>query len=68
MSGMFVNITLSTANYNALLVGWEAQSVQTGVALHGGNSKYTAAPSDAATARAALIADHSWVITDGGPV
>lgn len=62
---MFDGVTLSTANYDALLIGWEAQAVQNNVTFHGGNSKYSAGA--AATARAALIADHSWTITDGGP-
>jgi surface protein len=65
MISMFLDVTLSTANYDALLVGWEAQAVQNNVTFSGGNSTYTAA-SAAATARAALIDDHSWTITDGG--
>ena len=62
---MFNNATLSIANYNALLVGWEAQSVQGNVVFSGGDSKYDAG--SPATARAALISDHTWTITDGGP-
>jgi surface protein len=65
MMNMFFDSTLSTANYDALLYGWGAQSVKNNVTFHGGNSKYTAG-STAASARAALIADHSWTITDGG--
>lgn len=57
-------VTLSTANYNALLIGWEAQAVQNNVTFHGGNSKYSAGA--VATARQALIDDHNWSITDGG--
>ncbi len=64
MTEMFLNITLSTANYDALLVGWEAQAVQDNVIFSGGNSKYSAGA--AATARQALIDDHTWTITDGG--
>lgn len=64
---MFLNVTLSTVNYDALLVGWEAQSVMNTVTFHGGNSTYTGAGAGG-TARAALIADHSWTITDGGSV
>jgi hypothetical protein len=60
---MFTSVTLSTANYDALLIGWEAQAVQNNVVFNGGGSKYSAG----AAARAALIADHSWSITDGGP-
>ncbi len=66
-----LGVTLSTANYSALLVGWEAQNPNNTVTFHGGNSLYDAAPSAAATARAHLIlavgsGGHSWTITDGG--
>jgi surface protein len=64
-SNMFQSVTLDTTDYDALLTGWEGQAVQNGVAFAGGNSKYSAgAP---ATARQALIDDHLWTITDGGP-
>lgn len=66
-TNMFNNITLSTTNYDALLVGWESQSVQNNVTFSGGNSTYTSAGAGG-TARAALIADHTWTITDGGGV
>lgn len=65
MALMFEGGGLSTSNYDALLVGWEAQAVQSNVNFHAGSSTYSSgAP---ATARAALIADHYWTITDGGP-
>lgn len=65
-NGFMQNATgLSTANYDATLVGIEAQAVNNNVTIHFGGSTYTAA-SAAATARAALIADHTWTITDGG--
>ena len=65
MENMFLNITLSTANYNALLIGWEGQVEQPNVTFSGGNSTYNAgAP---ATAKAALVAN-GWIITDGGQV
>lgn len=62
---MLRDATLSVANYDALLIGWEGQAVQDSVTFHGGDSKYTGG-GVAATARADLIADHSWDITDGG--
>ncbi len=71
-SDMFRQVTtLSTANYSALLVGFEAQDPNDDVVFHGGNSKYDAAPSAAATARAHLAlatgsGGHSWIITDDG--
>ena len=58
-------VTLSTANYDALLIAWDAQSVSSGESLHFGSSKYTASGT-AATARANLISSDSWTITDGG--
>jgi len=57
--------TLSTANYDALLIGWNAQSVVSGLNADFGNSKYTGG-ADAAAARANLISSDSWTITDGG--
>ena len=33
------NVTLSPTNYDALLVGWDAQDLQTGVTFGGGDSK-----------------------------
>lgn len=62
---MFLNITLSTANYDALLIGWEGQVEQPNVVFHGGSSQYSAGA--AATAKAALQAN-GWTITDGGQV
>jgi len=67
MTYMFRGVTLQTANYDALLIGWGAQSVQSGVVFHGGNSKYTAG-GVAEAARTHLISVHGWVITDGGAV
>jgi surface protein len=55
----------STTNYNLLLPAWDAQSVLNNVSFHGGSAQYSAgAP---ATARANLIANHTWTIVDGGP-
>ena len=64
MEIMLVGVTLTTINYSNILVAFEAQAVLNNVLLHGGNSQYSVGA--AATARAALIADHSWTITDGG--
>ena len=65
------NSTLSPTNYDALLTGWNAQNLQTGVLFHGGNSKYS---SDVAhTARENMKATtgnggDNWTIGDGGRV
>ena len=62
-TNMFYGITLSTANYDALLNGWAAQTLHSGVPFDGGNSQYCAG----AAARAGMMAaPNSWVITDGG--
>ena len=67
MSYMFSNVTLSTTNYNALLIGWAVQPVQQDVIFDGGNSQYTIATAGAA--RTTLTsAPNIWVITDGGGI
>ena len=65
-TAFLLGVTLSVANYESLLVGWEANTHNSTVTFHGGNSQYND-PSAAATARAALVTD-SWTITDGGAV
>ena len=67
--------TLSIANYDALLIGWNAtlQSAYpfstigypTNISFSGGDSQYTGGGA-AASARANLINRFSWTITDGG--
>ncbi|BCE00166.1 BspA family leucine-rich repeat surface protein [Marinicellulosiphila megalodicopiae] len=67
MEHMFDRVTLSTEHYDALLISWSAQDVQTHVRFSGGNSQYT--PNSAASAaRDVLISVYKWRITDGGPV
>ena len=63
MDNMFFNVTLSTPNYDDLLLGWSQLSLQNGVTFDGGNSKY----SNAAAARQSIITNFAWTITDGGP-
>jgi len=62
LNSMFRNVTLSTQNYDGILIGWESQIVNQGLTLDGGNSKYCTG----ATARQSLIDDDLWTITDGG--
>ena len=57
--------SLSTADYDDVLVNWEAQDVNDNVTIGFNNSTYTAG-SAAETARTALVEEHGWVITDGG--
>ena len=60
---MFQGTALSSENYDALLAGWAAQSLQTGVNFHGGNSQYCATDEHHNT----LTQTYGWDITDGGP-
>ena len=64
MVSMFDGVTLSTPNYNSLLIGWDALELYDGVTFSGGSSKYS--PGAAATAKANIISADSWTITDGG--
>mgnify|MGYP000247615348 CR=1 FL=1 len=59
---MFSGAKLSIPNYDALLIGWNAQGLQSGVEFHGGNSIYCAGDA----ARANMIATDTWSITDAG--
>lgn len=70
------SVTLSTTNYNALLIGWEA-SLQSAypsgtdypytISIDFGSSQYTLGGS-AETARTSLINNFGWTITDGGGI
>jgi len=60
-------VTLSTVNYDALLIGWEAQAPTTGHSISFGYSKYTLG-STAEAARTSLISTYGWTITDGGGI
>jgi len=67
MNNMFTGAQLSTANYDALLIGWSTISsnetpLKPNVNFSGGNSKYC----NGASARASIISTYSWTITDGG--
>jgi len=66
--------TFSTTNYDAILIGWEATLQATypngsgytpSITIDFGSSQYTGGGT-AATARASLISNFGWGITDGG--
>jgi len=59
---MFASTTLSTSNYDALLIGWDAQTLQPNVTFDGGSSKYC----NSAAARVNMVSSDNWTITDGG--
>ena len=63
-SNMFFGVTLSEARYGELLVALDGQTLQSGVAFHGGNATLT--NPTYTTARTSLEgAPDLWVITDG---
>tara|TARA_R110000751_G_scaffold6756_4_gene28553 strand:- start:89 stop:889 length:801 start_codon:yes stop_codon:yes gene_type:complete len=64
-SNAFSGGGLSTANYDLLLNAWSTQTVQTGVPLSVGSTKYTIATSGAA--RTTLVGK-GWSISDGGGI
>jgi len=64
MDDMFDGVTLTRDNYEALLIGFDSQSLESGVSFDGGNSKYCT--SSAKTARTSIIDNDSWTIVDGG--
>ena len=60
--------SFSTTNYDLLLVGWSAQTLQNGVVFNAGTTTQYSAGA-ATTARGVLESTpNNWVITDGGQV
>ncbi|WP_298497758.1 BspA family leucine-rich repeat surface protein [uncultured Algibacter sp.] len=62
MRRMFYGVTLSTANYDAILLGWASQNPKKLTSFDGGNSKYC----NSEDARNTLRNVYNWTITDGG--
>jgi hypothetical protein len=62
---MFKDVNLSTTNYDNLLIGWNAQTLQQNVEFSAGNSKYST--SSGATPRQSIIDTYHWTIIDRGP-
>jgi surface protein len=63
-TGMFMGVKLSTDNYEGLLVGWGSQELQPNVFFDGGQSTYCS--DESATARANMVENDLWSISDGG--
>ena len=61
----FTGTSMSQANYDALLIAWAAQSVQSSVTF-ATSAQFTAGGA-ASSARATLVRTYNWTITDGGP-
>jgi len=54
---------LSTTNYDATLIAWALQPLNTGLSINFGGSQFT---ESAYASRFSLINDDSWTIVDGG--
>ena len=74
MTNFLFAIGLSTSNYDAILIGWEATlqaaypsgtGYSANINVNFGSSEYTGGGA-AATARASLISTFGWTISDGG--
>ena len=62
MSGMFSNTSLTTSNYDKILIGWNSRpSLQNNVTLDS-----SAGYCDSVTQRQNIINTYSWTINDGG--
>ncbi len=62
MNNMFANSALSTENYDSLLQGWSNLNLQDGVEFSVGSTQYCYGQA----ARASIISNYGWNITDGG--
>ena len=62
MSSMFSGVTLSTANYDAMLDAWSKKNVKNNLSFDGGNSKYC----DLGAAGKTALQVKGWSFTDGG--
>ncbi|MFC4740493.1 BspA family leucine-rich repeat surface protein [Flavobacterium ponti] len=60
MNNMLRGSKLSDANYDSLLAGWSALSLQPNISFHAGNSEYCAS----AVQRQSIITDFNWTIND----
>jgi len=66
MVGMLDDCGMSTTNYDATLIGWAAQSVQSGVTLGANNLTYTLGGA-AEAARTTLTTTYGWnIVGDSG--
>ncbi len=64
MADMLNGVTLSTENYNKLLMSWSTLPLKSTVSFHAGSSKYDLGlPKDG---RDVMTGTFSWTITDGG--
>ena len=62
IEGMFYQASLSTENYDALLIGWSQLELNTDVGFHGGGATYC----NGSDSRQYIIDTFNWYFTDGG--
>lgn len=62
------NSGYSQTNYDLWLVALDAQTLQSSVNMDAVGVTFTAAPAAGGVARASLISNDLWTITDGGPL
>lgn len=62
-TNMFFGVTLTTTSYSDFLINLATLPLRSGVTFSGGNSKYNVA---GGVARAYLVSNFGWTITDGG--
>lgn len=67
MRHFLFNASISTTNYDAMLISWASQAIQNNVEFSAGGSKYSL-NSAAATARMNLSQNYFWTITDDGGI
>lgn len=64
ITSVMAGCTLSTANYDVLLISLDGQTLNPSLSANFGGSQYSAGA--AAAARASIIANDLWTIADGG--
>ena len=65
LSDFLQNSALTTARYDAVLLAWDAQTVNSGLSVNFGSSEFTGGGA-AEAARTSLINNDGWTISDGG--
>ena len=63
-TNMLKGVTLSHANYDALLISWNNQNLNNNISFHAGHSKYCSIA--AKNARLQMIQSNNWTINDKG--
>jgi hypothetical protein len=65
MKNMFKGVTLSSDNYDDILIKWNNLSLRKNINFHAGESRYS---QDGKEARESIINKFLWTITDGGEI